>query len=54
MGQLNFQANIVVLVRRLNELKWEDFLIDFMKGPPLQLTAGDCATKISVLKSCLN
>ena len=27
----------------LNELKREDFFIDFIKGKFLQLTAGDCA-----------
>ena len=49
----NFQENIAVLARRLNELKWEDFFLDFIKGPPLQLTAEDCAIKLSVLNLCL-
>ena len=38
---------------RLNELKWLDFFVDFMTGPPLQLTAGEYAIKLSVLKLCL-
>ena len=49
----NFQENIIVLVWRLNELKWEEFFLDFIKGQPLQLTAGNCTIKLSVLKLCL-
>ena len=41
------------MVRRLNHFKYEDFFLDFIKGPPLQLTVGDCAIKLSVLKLCL-
>ena len=37
----------------LNELKWWDFFFDFMKQPPLQLTAGEYAFKLSVLSSYL-
>ena len=43
----NFQEDIVVLVRRLNELRWQEFFLHFIKGPPLQLSAGDCAIKLS-------
>ena len=53
IGWFNFQENIVVLISRLNELKWEDFFPDFIKAPPLHLTAGDCAIKLSVHKLCL-
>ena len=34
----------------LNELKWEDIFVDFIKGPLLRLTAEDCAIELSVLK----
>ena len=53
IGWFNFQENIVVLISRLNKLKWEDFFLDFIKGPSLHLTAGDCAIKLSVHKLCL-
>ena len=49
----NFQENIIVLVWRLNELKWEEFFLDFIKGQPLQLTAGNRTIKLSVLKLSL-
>ena len=41
------------MVRRLNYFKCEDFFLDFIKGPPLQLTVGDCTIKLYVLKLCL-
>ena len=53
INRFNFHENVVVLVRRLSELKWLDFFLDFMKGPPLQLTAGQYTIKLSVLKLCL-
>ena len=34
-------------------MKWEDFFLDFIKGPFLQLTVGDCTIKLYVLKLCL-
>ena len=37
----------------LNELKWEDFFVNFIKGTLLQLTAEDCAIQLSVFKLCL-
>ena len=45
-----FEENIVVLVKRLNELKRQDFFLDFIIGPLLQLTAGKYVIKLSVLK----
>ena len=30
-----------------------EFFLDFMKGPPLQLTAEEYVIKLSVLKLCL-
>ena len=48
-----FEESIVVLVKRLNEFKRQDFFLDFIKGPLQQLTAGEYAIKLSVLKLCL-
>ena len=44
---------IVVLVGCLNELRWQDAFLDFIKGPLRQITAGEYAIKLSVLKLCL-
>ena len=49
----NFQENITVLVSRLNELKWQDFFLDFMKWPSLNLISEEYAIKVSILKLCL-
>ena len=40
------------MIRGLNELKWEDFFLDFIKGPLQQLTERDWTIKLSVLKLC--
>ena len=53
MGWFNFQENVLVLVRRLNELRWQHFFLDFMKGLPLQITAREYVIKLYGIKLCL-